>query len=74
MISLSSFFLSVVEMLLLQQTTPEKMADATTVSNLSGNNFLNHFYDLFDLQYRSKFNIAVVFEENIFTVLLNYLQ
>ena len=31
LISLSSFFLSVVEMLLLQQTTAEKMADATTV-------------------------------------------
>ena len=32
LISLSSLFLSVVEMLLLQQTTAEKMADATTVS------------------------------------------
>ena len=32
LISLSSLFLSVVEMLLLQQTTAEKMADAKTVS------------------------------------------
>ncbi len=32
LISLSSFFLSAVEMLLPKQTTPKKMADATTES------------------------------------------